>query len=73
MACAVPVVASPVGANLEAVPPESGLLVGSPEEWLAAFRLLEADPALRLRIDKPLATGWSSATHCAAPCPNSHT
>ncbi len=52
MACAVPVVASPVGANLEAVPPESGLLAGSPEEWLAAFRLLAADPALRLLIGK---------------------
>ena len=50
MACSIPVVASRVGANVEAVPPECGLLAESPSEWLAAFRQLAADPALRARL-----------------------
>jgi glycosyltransferase involved in cell wall biosynthesis len=50
MACAIPVVASPVGANVEAVPPECGFLAESPAEWLGAFRQLAADPALRARL-----------------------
>ena len=50
MACAIPVVASRVGANVDAVPPECGLLAGSPEQWLAAFRQLAADPAQRARL-----------------------
>jgi glycosyltransferase involved in cell wall biosynthesis len=50
MACAIPVVASRVGANVEAVPPECGLLAGSPEQWLAAFRRLTADAELRQRM-----------------------
>ena len=50
MACGIPVVASRVGANVEAVPPECGLLAESPEQWLAAFRRLAADPQLRQRM-----------------------
>jgi glycosyltransferase involved in cell wall biosynthesis len=50
MACAIPVLASRVGANVEAVPAECGFLVESPAEWLAAFRKLAADPALRARL-----------------------
>ena len=50
MACGIPVVASPVGANVDAVPPECGLLAESPEQWLAAFRRLAADPELRQRM-----------------------
>jgi glycosyltransferase involved in cell wall biosynthesis len=50
MACGIPVVASRVGANVEAVPPECGLLAESPEQWLAAFRLLATDPELRQRM-----------------------
>lgn len=50
MACAVPVVASPVGANVEAVPPACGLLAETPEEWLVAFQRLAADPELRQRM-----------------------
>ena len=50
MACGIPVVASPVGANVDAVPSGSGLLADSPQQWLAAFRQLSADPALRLRL-----------------------
>jgi glycosyltransferase involved in cell wall biosynthesis len=50
MACGIPVAASRVGANVEAVPPECGLLAESPAEWLEAFRRLAADPELRLRM-----------------------
>jgi len=50
MACGIPVVASCVGANVEAVPPECGLLAETPEEWLVALRLLAADPSLRQRM-----------------------
>lgn len=50
MACGVPVVASPVGANVDAVPAECGVLASSPDQWLAAFRSLAADPELRQRM-----------------------
>lgn len=50
MACGIPVVAARVGANVEAVPPECGLLADSPEQWLAALRRLAADPELRQRM-----------------------
>lgn len=50
MACGIPVVASPVGANVDAVPPGCGLLADSSQQWLAAFRQLAADPALRSRF-----------------------
>ena len=50
MACGIPVVASPVGANIDVVLPRCGLLADSPQQWLAAFRQLADDPALRLRF-----------------------
>lgn len=50
MACGIPVVASPVGANVDVVPPGCGLLADSSQQWLAAFRQLAADPCLRLRL-----------------------
>jgi len=50
MACGIPVVASPVGANVDVVPNECGLLADSPKEWLAAFRCLAADATLRARL-----------------------
>ena len=50
MACGIPVVASRVGANVEAVPPECGLLADTTAEWLAAFRELAADPRRRARL-----------------------
>lgn len=50
MACVIPVIASPVGANIEAVPAACGFLASSADDWLAAFRELAADPALRRRM-----------------------
>jgi glycosyltransferase involved in cell wall biosynthesis len=47
MACAVPVVASPVGANVDVVSNECGLLASTPQEWLEALRTLRDRPALR--------------------------
>lgn len=50
MACAVPVVASPVGANTDVVTRECGLLAKSPSEWLEALRILRDNTALRDRM-----------------------
>lgn len=47
MACGVPVVASPVGANVKVVTNTCGLLAGSAEEWINALRRLRDDPELR--------------------------
>jgi glycosyltransferase involved in cell wall biosynthesis len=50
MACALPVVASPVGANLEVVTPECGFLASDSGEWLAALRRLRDEPQLRRQM-----------------------
>jgi len=50
MACAIPVVASRVGANVEVVHPDCGLLAESQEQWLDAFRHLAADPGRRQQM-----------------------
>jgi glycosyltransferase involved in cell wall biosynthesis len=47
MACAIPVIASPVGANVDAVHPTCGFLPDGWAQWLAAFRQLASDRALR--------------------------
>ena len=52
MACAVPVVASPIGANRDVVSPECGILAESSEHWISAFRRLSLDPHLRERLGK---------------------
>jgi glycosyltransferase involved in cell wall biosynthesis len=50
MACAIPVVASPVGANVDAVPLSCGFLANSASDWLAAFRQLSIDTELCERM-----------------------
>lgn len=50
MACAVPVIGSPVGANIDVVNAECGLLASTPQEWLASFRLLRNEPAHRTKM-----------------------
>lgn len=50
MACGIPVVASRVGANIDIVNPACGYLASSTQDWLTAFRELQADPELRLRM-----------------------
>ena len=44
MACSIPVVASPVGANVEVVRPECGLLATTDSDWLDALRFLRDRP-----------------------------
>ena len=50
MACAVPVIASPVGANVDVVTADCGLLARKPDEWVRALRILRDDRGLRLRM-----------------------
>jgi glycosyltransferase involved in cell wall biosynthesis len=50
MACGIPVIASRVGANVDAVPPGCGLLADGSAQWLAAFRQLAADAAQLARM-----------------------
>lgn len=51
MAAGLPVVASPVGMNLEVVHPGiNGFLATEPEQWLKALRTLADDPHLRRRL-----------------------
>ena len=47
MACAVPVIASPVGANIDVVNTECGLLASTSQEWLDALRLMRDQPTAR--------------------------
>jgi len=47
MACTVPVVASPVGANIDVVTSEVGVLAATSQEWLDALRRLRDHPNIR--------------------------
>jgi len=47
MACGVPVIASRVGANVDVVTADCGVLVASELEWVEALRLLRDRPGLR--------------------------
>lgn len=50
MACAVPVVASRVGANVDLVTPECGFLAESDEQWVDALTQLREQSVLRQRM-----------------------
>ena len=50
MACAVPVVASPVGANIELINSRYGLTASQPQEWADALRTLRDQPTSRAEI-----------------------
>jgi glycosyltransferase involved in cell wall biosynthesis len=50
MACGVPVVASAVGANVDVVDADCGLLASKPESWVQALRTLRDDSGLRRRM-----------------------
>lgn len=53
MACAVPVIASPVGANADVMTVECGLMASTPQDWADALRLLRDQPGMRT------AMGWA--------------
>lgn len=50
MACAVPVIASPVGANRNVVSDACGFLAATPQEWTDALRLLRDQPIKRAEM-----------------------
>ena len=52
MACAVPVVASAVGANIDVVNAECGLLASTPGAWIEALRLLRDQETVRVNMGK---------------------
>lgn len=52
LAASKPVVASPVGVNVDIVTSEVGFLADSVDEWVAAFRALAADPAMRTHMGR---------------------
>jgi len=50
MACGIPVVASPVGANSDVVIPECGFLATDDDDWLGALQELCLQPDLRTKM-----------------------
>ena len=52
MACCIPVVASPVGANSDVITAETGFLASDALAWQQALRGLRDDPALRQQLGK---------------------
>ena len=69
MACGVPVVASPVGANADVVTAECGLLANTPEEWVQALRVLTGRPWLAASAwGRQGGSGWSNTIRCTRHC-----
>lgn len=56
MACALPVVASRVGANIDLVTPDCGFLVSDTGQWVEALRMLRTQPQLRASMGEAART-----------------
>lgn len=52
MACAIPVIGSRVGANIDVVSEDCGILASTDEEWLAALRFYRDQPAVGKEMGK---------------------
>lgn len=52
MACGIPVIASPVGANNDVVNPECGVLAATSEQWLEALRFFRDRPERRAAMGR---------------------
>jgi glycosyltransferase involved in cell wall biosynthesis len=52
MACGVPVVASPVGANTDVVNSECGFMAATAQEWMDALRMLRDHPSKRAELGR---------------------
>lgn len=52
MACAVAVIASPVGANTDVVQADCGFLAATPQEWIDALRQLRDQPSKRAEMGR---------------------
>lgn len=52
MACGIPVIGSPVGANTSVVEPDCGYLASTQQEWLTALRRLRDDPELASKMGR---------------------
>ena len=50
MACAVPVIASPIGANIDVVNSQCGLMASNKEEWTNAFREFRDNYIMRIQM-----------------------
>ena len=50
MACAVPVIASAVGANIDVVNKDCGLLASTQQDWTDALRQLRNEPTTRAHL-----------------------
>jgi glycosyltransferase involved in cell wall biosynthesis len=50
MACAVPVIGSHVGANIDVIKNECGLLASTPDDWIVGLRMLRDQPVKRTEM-----------------------
>ena len=65
MSCGIPVIASAVGANLDAVPEQCGWLVTTEEEWFSAFNWAARNPS-KCREMGQFARKWTERNYSIA-------